>query len=346
MPAAVTVLGTAALGHGSGALSIATLGAGAHSITVAYGGNGSYDGSTSNSLIQVVTAASGGGAASSTGAAEMTVPAGGHRGDAAGMAAKIAAAQQRILSAFLGHQEETDQIAQGEEPADESGSAHSAGERALARKEERLQALATQAREQGLLLAYVQGQPVIFSDVKTAEWYAPFVSALVAGGIAEGYKDAAGNLTGTFGVAAPVTRAEVLKMALEAAGKPLPKDLAPQNRTARGTWAEAYVREAEDLRLTVFATNPDVNAPASRGEVVQTVLEVMGFPIGKTPSSFADVPQTHPDSPAIGLAAYYGFVQGDTGPDGKPLNRFRPDDSINRAEVAKLIALVREVAWR
>jgi hypothetical protein len=43
------------------------------------------------------------------------------------------------------------------------------------------------------------------------------------------------------------------------------------------------------------------------------------------------------------VAAYYGFVSGDTGPDGTPLNHFRPDAPMNRAEVAKLIAPAREV---
>jgi hypothetical protein len=48
-------------------------------------------------------------------------------------------------------------------------------------------------------------------------------------------------------------------------------------------------------------------------------------------------------SPAIGLAAYHGFVEGDRSPDGVLLNRFRPNNPINRAEVAKIVALVRQV---
>ncbi|MEK7563805.1 MAG: S-layer homology domain-containing protein, partial [Patescibacteria group bacterium] len=87
----------------------------------------------------------------------------------------------------------------------------------------------------------------------------------------------------------------------------------------------------------------DVNTPATRGAVIQTILEVMGFPITKTLSTYSDVPTNHPYSAAIALATFAGFVTGDTAPDGALLNRFRPDDSINRAEVAKIIALVKEV---
>ena len=51
---------------------------------------------------------------------------------------------------------------------------------------------------------------------------------------------------------------------------------------------------------------------------------------------------THPYTHAI-AASFFGRVQGDTAPDGTPLNRFRPDEPINRAEVSKIIALAREL---
>jgi hypothetical protein len=55
-----------------------------------------------------------------------------------------------------------------------------------------------------------------------------------------------------------------------------------------------------------------------------------------------NVPQNHPFSPAIGTAQYFDLITGDLDPQGKPLNRFRPDAKINRAETAKLVALLRE----
>jgi hypothetical protein len=103
------------------------------------------------------------------------------------------------------------------------------------------------------------------------------------------------------------------------------------------------VKEAEDLHLTVFTPNIDVNLPATRGEVIQTILEVTGFPIlPKGATDFTDVPVNHPFAAAIATAEAYEIVSGDTGLDGQPLHRFRPDDNIVRAEVAKIITLVRE----
>jgi len=49
---------------------------------------------------------------------------------------------------------------------------------------------------------------------------------------------------------------------------------------------------------------------------------------------FSDLPPDHPHAKAIATAYVYGLVQGN--PDGT----FRPDDPINRAEVAKLVALL------
>lgn len=95
------------------------------------------------------------------------------------------------------------------------------------------------------------------------------------------------------------------------------------------------MKAAEDAQLFVFVPTLDVNAPANRGEVIQTLLETLGFPIGKTPSTCAAVPKNHTNTAAIGLAAYYTFVSGDVGTDAKPLNRFRPDEPMNRADVGR-----------
>jgi hypothetical protein len=199
------------------------------------------------------------------------------------------------------------------------------------------------ARRCRLIVVRASGA-IFYRDVRTDAWYAPYVAAVITAHIAEGYRRPNGQLTGVFGVDKPVTRAEVIKMALEAAGKAdaLP-DLLPENSTDQGTWAGPYVRSAEDRGLTVFRGAPDVNAPATRGEVIQTILEVLSFPIGTTPAAFADVPPDHPYGRAIAVAAFYGVVEGDRGSDGALTHTFRPDAPMNRAEVAKLIALAREL---
>ena len=199
------------------------------------------------------------------------------------------------------------------------------------------------AARRGKLFALVGDVPVVFADVSLDEWYAPYVSYVVEEKIATGYADAAGKPKGEFGVANPITYAEVLKMALETAGSDMSGLPPPRNVSAKGTWASAYVAKAEDLSLVVFAPNLDVQKPATRGAVIQTLLEVLGITIGKTPATYEDVPKNHPHSTAIAAATFFGLVQGDLDAEGKPLNRFRPDDPINRAEVAKIIALAKEL---
>ncbi|MDD5025921.1 MAG: S-layer homology domain-containing protein [Candidatus Peribacteraceae bacterium] len=206
--------------------------------------------------------------------------------------------------------------------------------------------LAVTAARRGKLYAVVGDTPVIFADVSLDEWYAPYVSYVVEEKIATGYEDETGKPKGEFGVTNPVTYAEVLKMAMQASDEAF--DLRglppPRNKSAQGTWAAAYVAKAEALQLSVFAPSLDTNRPATRGAVIQTILETVGIPTGaKAKSSFSDLSNDHPYAPAIVVATTYGLVSGDMDASGNPLNTFRPDEPINRAEVAKIIALVKEL---
>lgn len=180
---------------------------------------------------------------------------------------------------------------------------------------------------------------LVYKDVIADAWYAPYVSRVIQDDVARGYKDGNGKLTGEFGVGNNVTRSEILKMALEASGQNELKAAAPRNKSAQGSWAAAYVGIAETLALSTFAPNTDVNAVATRGEVIQLIMETMGITIGNTPASYSDVPKDHPYTHAIAAATFFGLIVGDTKPDGTPLNTFRPDQPINRAEASKLIAM-------
>lgn len=182
---------------------------------------------------------------------------------------------------------------------------------------------------------------IIYKDVVADAWYAPYVASVIESDIARGYKDESGQLTGEFGVGKSVTKAEILKMALEASGKNELKAAAPRNKTAQGSWASSYVGIAESLSLSIFTPNTDVNSIATRGQVVQLIMETMSITIGKTPANYSDVPNSHPHSNAIAAATFFGLIAGDTKSDGTPLNTFRPDAPINRAEASKLIAMAR-----
>jgi hypothetical protein len=185
-------------------------------------------------------------------------------------------------------------------------------------------------------------QTVVYRDVPVESWFAPYVSSLVAQKIAEGYRDPEGKYTGEFGVANPITYAEALKILLVAGGKPI-QGGPPRNPSAAGTWAAPYLTTAESLQLSVYVPTLDVHAPATRGALIQTLLEVLDFPIAKKAAAFSDVPEDHPYTHAIATAAFYGFVEGDRDAEGELTGAFRPDSFINRAEVSKVVALAREV---
>ena len=187
------------------------------------------------------------------------------------------------------------------------------------------------------------GKATIYRDVPVTAWFAPYVSLLIEEDIAQGYKDEDGTPTGEFGVANAVTYAEVLKMALEAADIPLTGG-SPRNSSAQGTWVSSYVFTAESLQLSLFTPALDVHGPATRGEVIQTILEVMRIPTDiKIPSPFTDIPEVHAHAKAITTASVFGLVEGDLASDGSSLGTFRPDEPINRAEVSKIVVLVRKL---
>jgi len=199
----------------------------------------------------------------------------------------------------------------------------------------------------------IDGHTLVLRDVPSSSWFAPYVQQIVDAGIASGYKDKRGKPTGEFGPGNPVTYAEIAKMALNVVGKQSSEDATPKNRIARNQWSAPYIALAEDLRLTVFHSQLDVNLPATRGAVLQTLTELFEkdelperiVKTGRetaTDISYIDLPTTHPHAEAVKKATVFGWVQGDTDDEGSPLNTFRPDEPINRAEVTKIIALVKE----
>lgn len=60
-----------------------------------------------------------------------------------------------------------------------------------------------------------------FKDVQAGQWYHPYIETAYILEFVSGYKDANGNLTGVFGPADLVTRAEACKMVLTALGIPV-----------------------------------------------------------------------------------------------------------------------------
>ena len=180
-----------------------------------------------------------------------------------------------------------------------------------------------------------------YRDLPESAWFTPHVHALIQNGIAEGYRDARGNLTGEFNPQNAITLAEVVKMGCAISG--INPDVSrSKNLSARGTWAERFISFAEKNGISLIDEDRDVHQPVTRGEAIRLLLEVLGQPIVSYANPFADLPPSHPHEAAISTGVMLGIVDGDT-KNGKFYGTVRPDDPVNRAEIAAIIGrMIRE----
>lgn len=194
------------------------------------------------------------------------------------------------------------------------------------------------------LLQTLDQVPVAFSDVPEDSWYRTFVLELNRFGIVSGYRDTAGNPTGKFGPGYLVTVAEVVKMALRAAGVDETQCMGTlRHPGASSHWARDFVLCGEQKHMRVLAPFPDLDRSALRGEVVAMIDDAFGAQVPVLRASFKDT-RNHAYEEDIAYAASRGIVSGDTDAGGMPTGTFRPDDRINRAEVAKMIYLQLQVS--
>lgn len=195
----------------------------------------------------------------------------------------------------------------------------------------------------------INGIPVTFSDVPADAWFAPYVRSAAESNIISGYKDEAGRLLGSFGPADDVTVEQLAKIALQASGVVI-QDCAgvPQNNTATGSWAAHYIACAEDFGWALYSDGSvDVQRPATRSEVVVTMIQAFDVSFGRGSGElFDDITASTEFSGAIEQAANDGVVSGYADDKGQPTGQFGPTDSVNRAEVAKIITLAKNVYGR
>ncbi|MEK7126846.1 MAG: S-layer homology domain-containing protein [Patescibacteria group bacterium] len=170
-----------------------------------------------------------------------------------------------------------------------------------------------------------------FRDTDDNEWFTRYVSVVADKGIVTGKSDAQGNLTGYFDPGAQVTIAESLKMALEVFGEGQASGT-PSFAQAKNHWAAGYVKQAENIGLSIDLNN--LNRPATRAEVIEMIMEIADVPLDEISdeSSFSDVPDGSRYAKYVEAAKAMGIISGDSG-----RNTFRPNEGINRAETAKVI---------
>lgn len=180
---------------------------------------------------------------------------------------------------------------------------------------------------------------VQFGDVEEGDWYNPYVQSVASWGIISGYRGVDGKPTGAFGPTNNVTIGEMLKIALKSAqvDEAVCGIVPPVHAQAIGHWAAPFVSCAEQKEMTILnSPSFDLDRPATRAEVVSIIDDAFGDQVPPLYSNFRDT-AGHPLEAHIAYAYTRGIVSGDKNSLGIETGTFRPNDFINRAEVAKIV---------
>jgi hypothetical protein len=172
-------------------------------------------------------------------------------------------------------------------------------------------------------------QFTLFTDTPLSAWYYADLQKLHDAGVISGYKNKAGTDISMFGPGDIVNYGQFAKMVSLVTGH------VPSGTKATMHWSEPYVRTARATGLSEYAdTSLNLDMPVSRAEAVRTILEAYGISLSSLPqSTFSDLPSKHPYSKDILTAVALGIIEG----DGNK-KTVRPDATINRAEIVKILA--------
>lgn len=174
------------------------------------------------------------------------------------------------------------------------------------------------------------GNLVTFMDVPKSAWFFSYVRTMVELEIVSGKQDSDGKITG-YDPAGAISRPAALKMALLAAGVDTSMCGAPTREDAQNHWARDFVACAESMDLGL--DDKSLSGTASRAEVLHYLVKAFGIDAPEGNPPFADS-KTHEYKNDISLAYALEIVSGDDG-----ANTFRPDEGVNRAEMAKMTEL-------
>ncbi len=172
---------------------------------------------------------------------------------------------------------------------------------------------------------------LLFTDI-SSNWAKLYIEALANAGVI--------NNTSKFNPDNNVTRAEFLKMALR--GLKVSYDtsvLSSEFSDVKEAWQISLVVKAKSLGIisgqmvdgTLMFRPSDT---ITRAEAMKILLLTAGYKSDATSTEFTDVTEAW-QIPLVAKAQGLGIVSGQTTVDGKLV--FRPNDTITRAEVAKII---------
>ncbi len=187
---------------------------------------------------------------------------------------------------------------------------------------------------------------VPFKDTDDQDWFYYFVDRMDQEKCITGFTDEEGNPLGEFRPGNDVLFGEGLKFVMQCV---LDKD--PEVAESGDHWAKGYAKKAmnelsdtlsEEVKERIqesIENKEEFKAELTRGEFVQMVVDLLGIEVpSATEAPFSDVSLGHANANAIAYALEKGLVSGDAEDQ-----TFRPDGSLNRAEVAKIILLAKEL---
>ncbi|MCF7812173.1 S-layer homology domain-containing protein [Candidatus Gracilibacteria bacterium] len=204
---------------------------------------------------------------------------------------------------------------------------------------ELLNAAVIKARTDSAHEKYQRGK-IPFIDVDEEAWFFGPVKFLAERDWTTGYINENGEQTGLFRPGNLVTKAEITKLVFDAAEIDYHTDIPlPLNPYAPDHWATDVIAKAEEMDLSIWEDLPNPEKKVDRVEVLELIFEVFGedLPTRFPDSSFSDVSENSPYLEIIEHAKNIGIIIGY--PDGT----FRPEESISRAEAAKVIKKTVEI---
>lgn len=161
-----------------------------------------------------------------------------------------------------------------------------------------------------------------YPDMTGYSWASDYILRLTAEGVL------GGNSDGTFAPGRALTYGEALKMILEATGT------SATNATT-GHWADNYLAKAYQKGL-VNSRSLDLNSKITRDQVAELAAKALGI----SAASRVDTGITKPTDSSNGYvyALYNAGILNGTTTNG--VNRYNGSNTINRAEISKIICLV------
>lgn len=154
-----------------------------------------------------------------------------------------------------------------------------------------------------------------FSDVDAKQWYAEYVNTAASHGIITGYENENGERTGLFGPANFVTRAEAVKILVEAAELEIEDDDSHFEDVVRNDWYFKYIETAYENEIidgyengefgpSDFVTRAQISKMTVLSQNAMDTEEFVEEPEEELDFADQEVSALNPDNPFAGKTFY------------------------------------------